>query len=390
MNSSRGEDECLCHYPNRWTPSRAAWGSAVGTLFRWFRPTFAALFRTGIAWRYRWRLLLLQPMYLISNFMSHPPFWGCWEPFDERWIPTANSELSFRVLVYRADRRPGMERGLRPCHRDDMEPGLRPLHVDIHGGAFIGGSPETTNALDSRIAAETGAVVVSISYRYAPEHVFPVAHDDVYQIIEWLRANARRVLGADPRIMTISGFSAGGNLALAATHNTAYEQIWRQEPYFPLRAVITFYAPIDLRLKPGDKPRPEGFPKIDPLGVFLPLFDAYASQARERQMDNPRLNPTLIEREDLPEKIFMVVPQMDILVDEQVAFANRINGEDGNDEAFEGPPRVELLFENEGFHGYLELPDCIVKKGLKNRAFDRAIEVLRETHQKHGFVWPPE
>ena len=50
--------------------------------------------------------------------------------------------------------------------------------VYFHGGGFIVGSPETHRVVTAWIAAETGARVVSIRYRLAPEHVFPAQAED--------------------------------------------------------------------------------------------------------------------------------------------------------------------------------------------------------------------
>lgn len=58
-------------------------------------------------------------------------------------------------------------------------------------------------------------MVVSTSYRYAPLHTFPAAHEDVRDVAEYLIQNAERLWGADPAVFTVSGFSVGGNLAFA-------------------------------------------------------------------------------------------------------------------------------------------------------------------------------
>ncbi len=134
---------------------------------------------------------------------------------------------------------------------------LRPLHLDCHGGAFIGGVSESDAAFCDRVARETGALVVSTAYRYAPRHSFPAAIDDVDAVLAYLRANADKY-GIDPNVVTVSGFSAGGNLALATSLSA---------PQGVVKASVTFYAAIDLRLKPQDKPKPAGFPTKDPSAL---------------------------------------------------------------------------------------------------------------------------
>ncbi|KPM43419.1 hypothetical protein AK830_g3147 [Neonectria ditissima] len=287
-------------------------------------------------------------------------------PFTVEYLPIWPGRSS-RALIHKAS---GAGRGRR----------LRPLHVDIHSGAFIGGIPESLARFDDRVAKETGAVVVSITYRCAPEHVFPAAIDDVDATIKWLQENAEARLGADPTLMTVGGFSAGGNLAVAATQ----QKTCHSPSPTAIKASVTFYASIDLRLGPHDKPRPASFPARDPAALLFPLFDSYAAPARAKHFDDPRLSPILAKTETLPKRMLLVVPGIDILVAEQTAFAERVNAEDEQDGL---TPRVEVFYQEKGFHGYLELPDAVSNKELKGKAFDRGVDVLRETYSSHGWSW---
>jgi acetyl esterase/lipase len=58
----------------------------------------------------------------------------------------------------------------------------------------------------------TGAVVVSVDYRHAPEDRFPAAADDAFAAVQWIAANAGP-LGGVPGQLAVAGWSAGGNLA---------------------------------------------------------------------------------------------------------------------------------------------------------------------------------
>ncbi|KAF5003384.1 hypothetical protein FDECE_10063 [Fusarium decemcellulare] len=333
-------------------------------LHAWFRPTLAALFQRNLPWSIRWRLLAFQPTIFITYSIATIP---CLfhRPFTVEYLPIAPGRY-FRALVFKAS---GVGKGRA----------RRPLHVNFHSGAFIGGLPEGHARFDERVARETGAVVLDIDYRVAPEHVFPAAIDDADAAIKWLQENAEERWGADPTLMTTSGFSAGGNLAVAVTQQ---ESCHEPSPT-AIKAITTFYGAIDFRPSPWEKPHPSNMPKNDPARLFLPLFDTYAAPARAKHFEDPRLSPVLAKRETLPERILFVVPAIDILVAEQIEFAERVNGEDGEREV----PRVELMHEKEFFHAYLEVPDVVVKREVKNRAYDRAIQVLRETHEKHGWVW---
>ncbi|HWU20973.1 MAG TPA: alpha/beta hydrolase [Nocardioides sp.] len=90
------------------------------------------------------------------------------------------------------------------------EPG--PLLMFVHGGGFIEGDVDTHDAPCRALAERSGVPVLSVSYRLAPEHPFPSAHDDAYAAFRDVHAHAVE-LGADPARIAVGGDSAGGNLA---------------------------------------------------------------------------------------------------------------------------------------------------------------------------------
>ncbi|KAK3620838.1 hypothetical protein LTR56_023170 [Elasticomyces elasticus] len=217
---------------------------------------------------------------------------------------------------------------------------LQPLHLHVHGGAFLGGLPEYDAPLCAHIAEQTNAVVVATDYRASPAYPFPAAVEDVEDAIIWLHANARTKLNADPGQLTISGASAGGTLAYAAAQRFAGTE---QE----IEGIASLFAPVDLRIPPWQKRKPKGFPKYDVTSPLQPLFDLYASEARKAgHAEDPRLSPILAEPEKLPDDILMVVPTMDILLDEQLTFAEKLRQCEDK--------RVELrLFEGQ-LHGFID------------------------------------
>jgi len=90
----------------------------------------------------------------------------------------------------------------------------RPAVYEIHGGGFIMGNIDMMDAWCQRVAAEIGAVVVSVEYRLAPEHPFPAGVEDCYAGLVWTATEAKK-LGIDPERIAIAGQSAGGGLAAA-------------------------------------------------------------------------------------------------------------------------------------------------------------------------------
>lgn len=94
----------------------------------------------------------------------------------------------------------------------DRVDGVRPVIVYYHGGGFVIADLDVYDAAPRALAKKTGAIVVSVDYRRAPEHKFPAAHEDAFVAYQWVIANAVQ-WGGDPTRIAVAGESAGGNLA---------------------------------------------------------------------------------------------------------------------------------------------------------------------------------
>ncbi len=103
--------------------------------------------------------------------------------------------------------------------------------VFFHGGGFVIGSTKNFDSACMRLSLAAKCKVLSISYRLAPEHRFPAAHDDAFAAWNWLIDNAKS-LKLDARRIAVSGESAGGNLAAFLAQETARQRI--QQPVFQL------------------------------------------------------------------------------------------------------------------------------------------------------------
>jgi acetyl esterase len=115
----------------------------------------------------------------------------------ERRVPVEGGEIGLRVYRPAGD-------------------GPFPAHLYLHGGGFWMGRADQFDATCCETAAGAGCVVASVDYRLAPEHRFPVAAEDCYAALVWLRQHATE-LEVDPSRISVGGGSAGGGLTASVT-----------------------------------------------------------------------------------------------------------------------------------------------------------------------------
>ncbi len=116
---------------------------------------------------------------------------------EDRTIPGPAGEIPIRIYTPKAG---------APCG----------ALVFFHGGGWVVGSIEGHDEVCRRLANDSGAMVISVGYRLAPEHKFPAGLDDSYAATAWVAANAA-ALGYPAGRVAVAGDSAGGNLSAAIT-----------------------------------------------------------------------------------------------------------------------------------------------------------------------------
>lgn len=120
---------------------------------------------------------------------------------EELMVPTRHGEIRCFVT------RPASD---APLSANAVAP---PVHINIHGGAFLIGNPRQDDQIVRAVAGDVGAVVVNIDYTTSPRQRFPRAHEECFDVFEWVRREGSR-MGWDTERMSIGGGSAGANLSL--------------------------------------------------------------------------------------------------------------------------------------------------------------------------------
>jgi acetyl esterase/lipase len=110
-----------------------------------------------------------------------------------------------------------------------------PCVIVVHGGGWDNGDRGQVAQLNFWLA-RSGYAVADISYRLAPDAVWPAQREDVGAAIAYVKAHAAR-LGVDRARLVVLGRSAGGQIAEA----TAYAL---HDP--AVLGVVALYSPADM------------------------------------------------------------------------------------------------------------------------------------------------
>jgi acetyl esterase len=175
----------------------------------------------------------------------------------------------------------------------------------LHGGGWVAGGRNTHDGVCRRLAQASGAAVLAVDYRLAPEHQFPAALDDVMAAIRWASVRSE--------MFVVAGDSAGANLAAAAC-------LALGETVSPT-ALLLLCPILDLaRESPSRRAFAEGYflsaeAMNQDLGDYVPpgadLFD-------------PRLSPLHAQDLSALPPTYLHVAEFDPFRDEGLAFGEKL------------------------------------------------------------------
>jgi acetyl esterase len=187
-----------------------------------------------------------------------------------------------------------------------------PVLLWLHGGGFTIGGIETHDSLCRQLALRSGAAVVSLDYRLAPEHRFPAAVDDAWAAMRWLAAEGAS-LGLDGTRLAVGGDSAGGTLAAASA-------IHARDIGLPLA--------LQLLVTPGaaacaDTPSHRAYAS----GYLLEAADIewfFGHYIDDADRGDWRFAPLAADDLDGVAPALLVLAECDALIDEGLAYADRL------------------------------------------------------------------
>ena len=176
--------------------------------------------------------------------------------------------------------------------------------VWFHGGGWVIGDLEGFDWAARSLANASGAELVSVDYRLAPEHPFPAGARDADAALRWAVDRSGAV--------AIGGDSAGGNLAAVAARHARDEGI-------ELRAQLLVYPATDATHSGGSY-RDEDNPMLS-MAAMEACWKAYRADADEK---DPDVSP--LHAEDLAgiAPTLVAVAGHDVLRDDGIVYAEAL------------------------------------------------------------------
>ena len=196
----------------------------------------------------------------------------------------------------------------------------------FHGGGFTIGSIQTHNVLCRELSRIGHCAVISVDYRLAPEHRFPVATNDAWDALQWISQSAQS-LGLKASALAVGGDSAGGTLAAVCA-------IHARNVGLPLSLQLLIYPGTAARQESASHRAFDNGFMLDRATVDW-FFDHYIDST---DRDDWRFAPMLAERHDGLAPAWIGLAECDPLVDEGIAYADllRMAGVSVNLEIYHG------------------------------------------------------
>ena len=206
-----------------------------------------------------------------------------------------------------------------------------PVVVYVHGGGWAVGSVVQNEPLIRTLVTRSGWAVLAPTYRLAPEHPYPAGLEDVIATVRWVTEHGHE-RGLDPSRVTLSGTSAGANLALAAAISAQLD---------PLAGLLLFYGVYGADLETTSYRRFADGRYGLARARMAHYFDLY-DPAGKRASDS-LIQPLLADLDGLP-PTWLLAAGLDVLRDDTLALHAKLIAA--------GVP-VTLRFEPGVVHGFI-------------------------------------
>ncbi|WP_205470669.1 alpha/beta hydrolase [Breoghania sp. L-A4] len=186
------------------------------------------------------------------------------------------------------------------------------VFLHVHGGGWTFGTADSQDDRLDEITRRTGAAVISVEYRLAPEHPYPQGPDDCEAAALWLLREATTRFGTDR--LAIGGESAGAHLAVVTMVRL---RDWHG--LTPFCAAALTAGCFDMRLSPSA--RNWGSDKLILNTRDITKFaQGFLGDGQDRS--NPDISPINADLSRLPPALFSIGTR-DPLLDDSLFMAAR-------------------------------------------------------------------
>ncbi|MCD9005976.1 alpha/beta hydrolase fold domain-containing protein [Luteimonas sp. XNQY3] len=198
----------------------------------------------------------------------------------------------------------------------DPAPGTpKPTLCFLHGGGWAMFSIDTHDLVMRELAARAGVAVVGIDYALSPEVRYPVALEQVVDIVHWLGEHGA-AHGLDGARLALGGDSAGGNLSTGAVLKLRDSGEGHR-----IGAVLSYYAGFTPEAS-AHAQRRYGTETDMLTAVEVDTFWNYYI-ARPGDRNDPYAHGLLADVHDLP-PYFIGVGECDVLTEQNMAMAGKL------------------------------------------------------------------
>ncbi|GGD87651.1 acetylesterase [Tsuneonella deserti] len=202
--------------------------------------------------------------------------------------------------------------GVRVRIHRPVQDTMLPALVYLHGGGWTTFSLDTHDRLMREYAGRAGCAVVGIDYSLSPEARFPLALDEIAEVLGWLASEGNEA-GLDRDRLAIGGDSAGANLSISSMIRARD----RGEPM--VRGILLNYGAFDEEQRDSHARFSHEAYMLDPAEM-----DAFWRNYRgEDRSPDPLARPLLADLTGLP-PTFLCIAECDILSDENREMARRL------------------------------------------------------------------
>jgi acetyl esterase len=241
----------------------------------------------------------------------------------------------------------------------DPVPGTsKPTLGFLHGGGWAMFSLDTHDRVMRELAARAGMTVVGIDYALSPEARYPVALEQVVDVVRWLQANGAKH-GLDANRLALGGDSAGGNLTTGALLKLRDEGEGER-----IAAALNYYAGYSPDCSPQSRRRYGTDADMLSAAEVDTFWNQYISRPADR--NHPYTHGLLADVDGLP-PFFIGIGECDVLAEQNLAMAGKLlaYGIDVEVKLYPGAP-----------HSFIE---AVSVSSIARQALDDGAAFLRRT-----------